>query len=393
VAEKKSLLRSPDMPMEPAFLELFFDVIYVFALTQLTERLTGHLNFRGAVDALVLLLALWWVWVLTAWLSDRFSPQRTVVQVQVLFVMFAVFLMAIVVRSIDQYSLLFAITYLAITFVRVVFVLFAARGTDLPNRSKRVTFWFALSAPAWITGGVTHGWARDLLWLLALAMDYGSAALRWPTPGLGRAPGWELEIAPRHLAERYRQLFIVALGEIFLSMGLTFTRTGSHTFAVGRTTVLALSSVSTVLMWRLYIYRAGAQLGPAIAASRDPHRLSQWSSYLHMVMVAGILLTATGFTLIIEHPTAQPPLAWIAGIAGGPALFLAGRAGFEYVIFGRLTPPRLIGIVLLAVIAATVVYLPPTVTSAAATLVLAGVAAFDTLRAHHVPPEPPSPPA
>jgi low temperature requirement protein LtrA len=91
-----------------------------------------------------------------------------------------------------------------------------------------------------------------------------------------------------------------------------------------------------------------------------------------MIMVAGVLLTATGFTLIIEHPAAQPPPAWIAAIAGGLALFLAGRSAFEYVIYGRLTWPRPIGIILLAVVAVTVVHLPPTISSAAATLVLAG---------------------
>ena len=391
MAERKSLLRSPDTPLEPAFLELFFDLVYVFALTELTSRLTEHLNLKGAIDTLVLLLAVWWVWVLTAWLCDRFNPHRPIVQAQVIFVMYAVLLMAIAIRSIDRYGLLFAITYLAITFVRFVFIVLGAQGTDLPNRSKRAIFWFAVSAPAWIAGGLTAGWTRDLLWLLALAIDYGSAALKWPTPGLGRAPGWELAIEATHLAERYRQLFIVALGEIILSMGLTFAGTGPTTFAPGRTTVLVLSSISTAFMWRLYIYRAGTQLGPAIAASPSPHRLSQWSSYLHMVMVAGVLLTAAGFTLAIEHPTQHPPPAWIAAIAGGPALFLAGRSGFEYVIFGRLTRPRLIGISLLAAIGATVVYLPPTVTSAAATLVLAGVAALDTLRGHRVAPEPPSP--
>jgi low temperature requirement protein LtrA len=209
VVEKKSLLRSPGTPREPAFLELFFDLVYVFALTQLTDQLTEHLNPTGALDALVLLLALWWIWVLTAWLCDQFSPHHPAIQVQVVFVMIAVLVMAIVIRSIDRYSLLFAITYLAINFVRIVFVVFGARGTDLPNRSKRAAFWFSLSAPLWIAGGLTSGWATDALWLLALAIDYISAALRWPTPKLGAAPGWELAIEATHLAERYRQLFTV----------------------------------------------------------------------------------------------------------------------------------------------------------------------------------------
>lgn len=106
-----------------------------------------------------------------------------------------------------------------------------------------------------------------MLWLVALGVDYVSAAFRWPTPGLGRAPGWELAIAETHLAERYRQVFIVALGEIVLTMGLTFSDGDFAGFTFDRTTVLVLSFASTALIWRLYIYRAGAQLGPAIAAS------------------------------------------------------------------------------------------------------------------------------
>ncbi|MDG4782475.1 low temperature requirement protein A [Micromonospora sp. WMMD961] len=392
-AAYRPLLRRREDSKQPAFLELFFDLVYVLTLTQLTHLLIDHLGWAGAFEAFVLLLALWWVWVLTAWMTDQFDPQHPVVQGYVILVMMAILVMAILVpRGLSGHSTAFAGFYVAINLGRCLFVLLGARGTLLPQRALRAGFWLAVSLIFWIASAFTEGWRRGVLWLMALAVDYLSAALRWPTPKLGRAPGWELAIAETHLAERYRQVIIVALGEIVLIMGITFANTDNAQFTFGRTVVLLLSLISTALMWRLYIYRAGQQLAPAIAVSPHPHRLSQWASYLHLVMIAGILLTAVGFTLIIEHPTTDPPPAWIAGIAGGPALFLAGRAGFEYLIFGRVTLPRLVGIVTLGGIGSLVVHLRPEITSAAATLVLAAVAALDAVRGHRRGREPARPP-
>ncbi|MFC3505311.1 low temperature requirement protein A [Micromonospora krabiensis] len=392
-AAYQRLLRRPDDPDRPAFLELFFDLVYVFALTQLTHLLIKKLNWQGAFEAAVLLLALWWIWVLTAWLTDQFDPQHPAVQWHVVVVMLGILLMAILVpEAFGEHGLYFAVLYVAINFGRGVFIRLAARGTDLTRRVLRTAFWFTLSTLLWIPGALVEGWARAVLWLLALSVDYVSAALRWPTPRLGRAPLWELDISEAHLAERYRQVFIIALGEIVLIMGLTFSDTGPSNFTPARTAVLVLSFASAALIWRLYIYRAGAQLASAIRVSPNPHRLSQSASYLHTVMVAGIILTAVGFTLIIENPTEQPPVAWIAGITGGPALFLAGRTGFEYLVYGQVTAPRLLGIAALGILSAFVVHLPPEVTSGAATLVLAAVAVAETAR-HRRHPRSPTPPA
>ncbi|MFK3980018.1 low temperature requirement protein A [Micromonospora sp. NPDC050397] len=386
------LVRGPGSPMQPAFLELFYDLVYVFALTQITHLLVQDLSWRAALRAFVLLLALWWIWVLTAWLTDQFDPQHPLLQLYVILVMLGVLLMAIVLpQAFARYGLLFAVAYVAIHLTRHVFIMIAEWGTQLAQRSLRAAFWFTGSALLWIPGAFAEGWLRVVLWLAALTVDYVSAALRWPAPGLGEAPGWELTIQESHLAERYRQVLVIALGEIILILGLTFAQ-GEQGLTLHRTTVLVFAFASTALMWRLYIYRAGEQLAPAIAASSRPHRLSQWSSYAHMVMVAGILLTAVGFTVILEHPDGNPEPGWTAGIAGGPALFLAGRSAFEYVIFGRVSRSRWVAMILLAAVAGAAFHLPPVATAAAGTFVLAAVALFDTHRAYGRAPEPPAPP-
>ncbi|MFI7606660.1 low temperature requirement protein A [Micromonospora sp. NPDC049366] len=390
-----SPLRTRDAPKQPAFLELFFDLVYVFALTQLTHLLIDDLTLTGGFEALVLFLALWWLWVLTAWLTDQFDPQNTSVQWYVLVAMFGILLMAIQVpKGFDGNGLFFGVIFTVINLTRFLFVVCVARGTAVLRHATRAWFWAAISTALWIPGAFLDGWARGIVWLAALAIDYVSAALRWPTPWRKRQQNTPvLEIIATHLAERYRQVFIIALGEIVLIMGLTFSTSGYENFTLDRTLVLTLSYVSAALMWRLYIYQAGSQLAPAIAASRNPHRLSQWSAYAHIAMIAGSILTAVGFTLAIDHPTEMTPAAWIAGITGGPALFLAGRAGFEYVIFGRITPPRPVGIVVLAALSPAAIHLRPEVTLAAATLVLAGIAVWDTASGYRRAPKQVAPPA
>ncbi|MFI5929636.1 low temperature requirement protein A [Micromonospora sp. NPDC051543] len=394
-APLRPLLRDRTAPKQPAFIELFFDLVYVFALTQLTHLLVNDLTLRGGFEALVLLLALWWVWILTAWMTDQFDPQHASVQWYVVLVMFGVFLMAIQVpEGFHGNGPFFAATFALINFGRFLFVVQAARKTPVLNHVLRARFWSLISTLLWIPGAFVDGWARGLLWLGALTVDYVAAALRWPTPRrLGHERGAALEIAATHIAERYRQVFIIALGEVVLAMGMTFTDTSSYGFTPRRTVALVLAFTSAALMWRLYIYQAGSQLGPAINAARDPHRLSQWSAYAHMTMVAGTLLAAVGFTLAMDRPAAHTPAPWIAGIIGGPALFLLGRVGFEYVIFGRVTAPRLIAIVVLAALSPVAVHLPPEVPLAFMTLVLAALAAEDTTRSRRSPPKRATPPA
>jgi low temperature requirement protein LtrA len=121
-------------------------------------------------------------------------------------------------------------------------------------------------------------------------------------------------------------------------------------------------------------------------------RLVSVSVYAHLVMVAGIVVISVGDELAIRHPLGHTPPAWIAVILGGPALFLAGRAIFEYTVFNRVSPDRVAGILVLAAISLLMIFLPPVLVAAAAALVLTGVATADAARARGRPPEPPSPP-
>ena len=223
-----------------------------------------------------------------------------------------------------------------------------------------------------------------------MAIDYGAFAVGFPAPRVGRTPQSEAPVGPEHLAERYQQFFIIALGELILVTGLAVSRSG---FGPGRTAAFLTSIATTVLLWRIYLYRAGQLLPQAIAAAPEPVRLGLSASYAHLVMVAGVVVAAVGAELVIAHPLGHTRPAWVAVILGGPALFLAGRACFDYAVFAHVSWDRLIGLLTLAALTAPMLLVPPLPTTLAAAAVLAAVAAADAVRARSHSREPASPPS
>ncbi|SCG72702.1 low temperature requirement protein A [Micromonospora inositola] len=389
-SEAGELLRRPEEPQRATFLELFFDLAFVVVFAQLSQGLVDDLSWRGAFQTLVLLLAMWWVWFITAAVTDRYDPQRPAIQLVVIATLVGTLVLAVAApEAFAEGGLIFAGVYVAIQLGRGLFLVLALQGRELKRRIVRSLFWFGVSAVPWIAGAMVHGTARGVLWALAVAVDYAGFALGWPTPGLGRPPRSEWSVVAEHLAERYRQFFIIALGELILVTTLTINRSG---FAADRTAAFLVSVATTVLIWRIYIYRAGELLAAAIEASPEPFRPTLLAKYSHIVMVAGVVVTAVGDELVITHPLGHTPPGWIAVILGGPALFLAGRAHFEYAVFGRVSRDRPIGLLVLAAIAPVMLLVPPLMAALATTAVLTAIAVADTTRARGRPPEMPSPP-
>jgi low temperature requirement protein LtrA len=383
------LLRSPEDPQRATFLELFFDLVFVLALTQLSHGLIQHLTWTGAGQTLLLLLALWWVWAQTAGLTDRLDPQRPPIQLTVIATMLGTLVLAAAApEAFGKQGPLFAGAYVVVNIGRSAFLVLVLRGHEVRRLWARQLVWFVVSAVPWITGAVVHGWARAALWTLALSVDYALATLLWPTPGLGWAKAAEIGIASEHLAERSRQFFIIALGELILLSGLAYGASGFHRDS---NAALLVSFTTTVLLWRIYIYRAGELLGTAIAAARDPIRVGFATNYAHLTMVAGIVLTAVGDEILIAHPAGHTRPAWTVVLLGGPALFLVGRAMFECGVFARVSRNRWIGLLVLAALTPVMLHSSPIVVGLAAAAVLTGIAVSDTARSRRRPAETPSP--
>lgn len=159
-----------------------------------------------------------------------------------------------------------------------------------------------------------------------------------------------------HLADRYRQFLLIALGESVLALSLAYTR---GLYNVASTAAFVIGFAAAVLLWRIYFYRAGQILADAIAASNNPIHLGRVAAFAHWIMVLGVVVTVIGFELVIPNPLGHTMPAWAVVVLGGPALFVAGRARFEYVVFARVSRPRLIGVLVLAIAAPLAAFVPP----------------------------------
>jgi low temperature requirement protein LtrA len=388
-ARAATQLRGPEDPGRSTFLELFFDLVFVFALFRLSQGLLDRLNWIGAFQTLVLLLAVWWIWSQTSAVADRFSPHQPVIQLLIIGCMFGAFVLAVVLPdAFGGRGLVFAGVYVAVQVGRSLFLVAATWGDKRQRPEVQVLFCFGVSALPWLAGGLAHGWARGVVWALAVAVDYTMPRLGWPTPKLGPVRAAEFAISGEFLAERQRQKTIIALGELITASGLAFTSGG---VGADRKAAVVVAFATTVLLWRIYIYRAGEMLSGAVAAAADQLRVFAFVLYAHPVMVAGIVAISVGDELVIRHPSGHTHPAWIAVVLGGPALFLAGRGILEYVVSGQVSRDRVVGIVVLAAISPAAILVPPLVVALAATVVLAAIAVGDAVRVRRRPADSPSP--
>ncbi|MEU8332063.1 low temperature requirement protein A [Micromonospora sp. NPDC048839] len=393
----EGLVRDADSRQRATFLELFLDLVFVFALTRISARVISDFTDggRGVVaglgQALLLFLALWAVWSLTVWSTSWLDPEATIVQVVI--VMTAVGAMTMAVAVPDGFGArapLFAITYVSLQIGRVVYFHVAGHGRPDPRQTLRVLVWFGLSAPLWVIGGLADdGTIRGPLWIIAVLIDYAGLYLGWPTPRIGAQRIGGRAIAAGHLAERYQQFLLIAIGEAIFVIGLAFSGSDFH---ADQTAGFVLALATTVLLWRIYFHLAGKVLDAAVSRSRHADRLATEMAFAHLVMIAGIVLTGVGFELLITDPLGHLPAAWLIAILGGPVVFLAGRSALEYQVFARVSRSRLAGLLALGLLVPATMRLHPLTAGATAAVVLLAVAVADSRRSRRRGPERPTPP-
>ncbi|MEU3456097.1 low temperature requirement protein A [Micromonospora sp. NPDC006766] len=400
--DPSSLLHKGEATRRASFLELFFDLVLVFALTRVVARavedLTGRAAihqpeavFAGAAKTVFLLLTLWAVWQSTAWTTSRYDPYQPLVQLIVLVTLVASMVMGVAApRAFSTDADLFVAGYLIAQLSRPLLLAIALRGHERQRLELRMLITHSAMASLWILG-VFFAWSgtRLVFWLPALGIEYVAYRSGWPVPGLGRSVPDSGPIAGEHLAERYQQFFLVALGEAVLVTGLTYANGQRNPASAAAFTVTIAMSI---LIWRIYFYRAGQILAEAVRQSRRPARIGSSAADSHLLITSGVIITAIGFELAITHPTGHTPVPWLVVILGGPVVYLVGRSRFEHEVFNRVSPSRLVAIGLLLTLIPALLWAPPLVALASAGLVLTGVALADARRARGKPPEPPAPP-
>jgi low temperature requirement protein LtrA len=325
-------------------LELFYDLVFVFAITQISHLLLAHLTWAGAGQAAVALLAVWWAWNYTTWVTNELDPESTAVRLLILALMLASLLMAIAIpEAFGARGLLFAGSYVAIQVGRHTFLTFAAaaRGSVERRRAARILVWFVVAGALWIAGGIADGTARTILWLAALAVDYGAPAVTYWVPGLARIKPEDWNVETAHFAERFQLFVIIALGESIVVTGAT---TAQLDLDAARLGAFAVAFGAAAALWWLYFdYVARiAQRRLELAHNRTALARDGYT-YLHAIMVAGVIVSAVGDELVIAHPTDQLDAAQVAAVVAGPAIYLVAHAFFRLRMAGTVSVKRLAG--------------------------------------------------
>jgi low temperature requirement protein LtrA len=354
-------------------MELFFDLVYVFAVTQLSEHLSAKLSATGTVQTLELFLAVWWAWNYTAWATNWIDPERPPVALLMLVLMgISLIMSAAIPDAFGNRGVVFAGAYVALQVLRSAFMVVALGGQKLGRNYAQLLAWSAISGVVWIVGaGFFDGVGRLLVWAGALALDLGAPVHGFRLPGVVGTPMESWPLAGGHLGERMQLMLMIALGESVLRVGATLSvKLAGITAAIALAVLVGF--VAVVCLWVVYFLRH-AEEGTRIVgrSEQSAARLARAGyAYAHAAMVAGVIVLAVAIRATIDDPTGSVPGAVAAVVLGGPALYLAGLAFFKQVLWQRPPWPVLGAIAVLVVLAALARVADRLALAAAATAVL-----------------------
>ena len=294
--------------------ELFFDLVFVFAFTQVATLLSNDPTFAGIGRSVLVLAALWWAWSAYAWFTNVVDPEETAVGAALLVALIAMFIAALAVPGVfDDDGVLFGAAFLIVCAVHQVVYALAGRGSpDLLVAVLRLAPWTLLGATAILVAGFMDG-PRVWIWVVALACTYGGAIWSGST-------GWRIH--PSHFAERYGLVLIVALGEAFVAIGIGASPTR---IGLGEIAAAILGLLVATSFWLAYFdffsIRGEQTLrnvrGPArVALARDLYTL------FHFPMIVGVVLFAFAMKIIVAHVGDELDTVAAFSLCGGSALFL-----------------------------------------------------------------------
>jgi len=354
-------------------LELFFDLVFVLALTQCTALMADQPTWEGLVKGVLVLAVLWWAWVGYAWLTSVVDPEAWLVRTTMFAAMAALLIVALAVpEAFGDLALLFACAY---AFVRIAHIaLFVIIGRDDPAFLRSTiglgigtAVGFSLLVGASFADGVLQG----LLWAIALALDVGE-------PFVFGSEGWHLE--PGHFAERHGLFVIIALGESIVAIGIG----AEHHVDAGVAVAAVLGIAISAALWWLYFdvvaLVAERRLHNA-APGKERNEIARDSySYLHFPMIAGIVLLALGLKKSLEHVGDPLHVEPATALLGGLALYLLAHVAFRWRNVHRLSVQRVVTAVVLVALIPLAVEVPALATLGIATAVLIALIGYETVR-------------
>lgn len=352
-------------------LELFFDLVFVLAIGQLTHHLIEHLSWHGAAETAVLLVGVVGVWVFTTFEVTLLDIERPGTRMVVIVVMgLGLFMNAGIAHAFDESAWLYVIPMLLALLGAGAYAVGTTGTPELRRHFLHVLLWFAASGPLWIVGAAVEGDARLWCWGAAAAIDLTGVWTAHPVPG-GRIRTAQLGFDAEHMLERMRLFLIILLGETVLTIG----RVLSDHHADALTLLLAAGGfVALVCLWAIYFEGAEEEALSHATATNDPIRSVHVGLNVVYGVVAGLVVLAAGSEYVIAH--AHEDAAHVPGVLmlAGPAAYLLAQAIYFRVETGTQWVPRAIGAVVLLVVAVAAYWLPPYAVLLALVVILSGLA-------------------
>jgi low temperature requirement protein LtrA len=355
-------------------LELFFDLVFVLALTQCTALMADEPTWTGAGKGMVILGVLWWAWVGYAWLTSVVEPEETLVRFAIFGAMAAMLLVALSIpQAFGDWGLLFAVAYAVVRLAQVV--LLGLAGSEDPRLRRSVITGLAWSTAVGtgllVGAAFADGVLQGLLWLVALLIDLAG-------PFLFGVEGWRLE--PGHFAERHGLIVIIALGESIVAIGVG----AEFGLDAGIVAAAVIGIAIAAALWWLYFdivaLVAERRLSNA-TAGREQNAIARDSfSYLHLPMVAGIVLLALGLKKSLEHVGDPLHTVPAAALLGGTALYLLAHVAFRWRNVHRFSAQRLVCAAVLLALLPLGIEVPALVTMAIVAALLALLIAYESAR-------------
>ena len=351
-----SILRDPDAEAgdRVGFIELFFDLIFVFAAAQLSHRLITNGSAEGVLESFLLFLAIWSVWTGTTWVTNWLDVERNTVRLLLLALMVGGIFQTLAVPDAFSASFdarAFALVHISMQVGRTLFVALAMqkRHDRLHRHYISALIWMIMAVPFWLIGAWSSDESRIGWWAAALAVEYGGTLARYWVPGFGGSAPAEYHVQPKHFAERCGLFVIIALGEGILLTGATV---GELKRSSDVTLALLAALISAMAMWWIYFSYSAEKGTEAVERAHNPARVAQIVYvYLHIPLICGLLASAAGNEPLVTHPADAAKFAEAALVIGGPALFLAGAAAVKRYVCDGWIRSHLCGLaVLLAIL-------------------------------------------
>lgn len=314
-------------------LELFFDLVFVFGLTQVTTMLSNDPTWSGLLRGILVLGAIWWAWAAYAWLTNTLNPEEGIVRIAMFGVMAAMLIAALAVpEAFDDHGVVFGVAYLVVRAMHIGLYALAARGDpDLLGAVLRMLPSSTISGVLILAAAFTEGDLRIALWVIALAIDYLGVLV-------GRGAGWR--VSPGHFAERHGLIVIIAIGESIVALGVGATGTPLSAGVIAA--ALLGITVATALWWTYFDWVSivtEQQLRQATGA-RQAELARDAYSYLHFLMVAGIVLFAVGLKKTLAGHDEHLGGVFATALCGGLALYLLAHVLLRLRISGVIAEAR-----------------------------------------------------